>query len=144
MPAPPVTGVLESALFVKDLGRARAFYEDVLGFEVFSESDTGCGFEVAKSQLLLLVTEDKARIPTVTDGGTVPPCLEGSGEAVGAGHIAFAVSEAELENWRQHLVHQGIDLLSEVRWVRGGRSLYFRDPDGHLLELASPGVWPVY
>ncbi len=29
-------------------------------------------------------------------------------------------------------------------WSRGGRSIYFRDPDGHLLELATPGLWSVY
>ena len=37
-------------------------------------------------------------------------------------------------------------LRSKARtsWSRGGRSIYFRDPDGHLLELATPGLWAVY
>ena len=28
--------------------------------------------------------------------------------------------------------------------TRGGESIYFRDPDGHVLELATPGLWPGY
>ncbi len=70
MPPPRLNGILESALIVKDLERARAFYEDVLGLRVFSDSEAGCGFEVAKGQLLLLVTEKKAHLPSETPGGT--------------------------------------------------------------------------
>ncbi len=144
MSAPPLNGILESALFVRDLGRARAFYQNVLGFTPFSENEAGCGFEVAEGQLLLLVSEAKARLPSETPGGTVPPSLTGPGEALGAGHVAFAVESAELEAWRSHLERQGVEVLSDVSWERGGRSLFFRDQDGHLLELASPGVWDVY
>ena len=144
MPVPPLNGIVESVLIVEDLGRARAFYEDVLGLHVLSESDAGCGFEVAEGQLLLVVAAEKARLPSQTPGGTVPPCLEGPGEALGAGHIAFAVDRTELKGWRNYLERQGVEVLSDVGWERGGRSLYFRDPDGHLLELASPGVWDVY
>ena len=31
-----------------------------------------------------------------------------------------------------------------ITWAAGGTSHYFRDPDGHLVELASPGVWAIY
>jgi catechol 2,3-dioxygenase-like lactoylglutathione lyase family enzyme len=31
-----------------------------------------------------------------------------------------------------------------VGWPRGGRSVYFRDPDGHSVELATPGLWETY
>ncbi len=51
---------------------------------------------------------------------------------------------SDFEAWQIRLECQGIEILSEVTWERGGRSLYFRDPDGHLLELATPGVWDVY
>jgi catechol 2,3-dioxygenase-like lactoylglutathione lyase family enzyme len=39
---------------------------------------------------------------------------------------------------------QGVAIESETHWARGGRSLYFRDPEGHLLELVTPGIWPNY
>ena len=144
MPAPPLNGILESTLFVRDLGRARAFYQDVLGFTPFNTSEAGCGFEVAVGQLLLLVSEKTARLPSETAGGTVPPCLKDPSEALGAGHVAFAADGTELDAWRSHLERQGVEVLSDISWERGGRSLYFRDPDGHLLEFASPGVWDVY
>jgi len=31
-----------------------------------------------------------------------------------------------------------------VDWPAGGKSVYFRDPDGHMLELATPGLWRIY
>jgi hypothetical protein len=56
----------------------------------------------------------------------------------GRGTSAFAVAEAELQAWRTRLESHGVEVLSEVAWEQGARSLYFRDPDGHLLELATP------
>jgi catechol 2,3-dioxygenase-like lactoylglutathione lyase family enzyme len=42
------------------------------------------------------------------------------------------------------LAEHGVGIESEVQWDLGGTSLYFRDPDGHSVELATPGVWPIY
>jgi catechol 2,3-dioxygenase-like lactoylglutathione lyase family enzyme len=136
-----LTGLLEAALFVEDLSRARDFYQQVVGLAKIQESEAGCVFVVAKSQLLLLISQEKARIPSKTPGGDVPACLGGPEGSLGAGHIAFAVAETELESWRTTLRSKGVEVLSEVAWERGARSLYFRDPDGHLLELATPGLW---
>jgi hypothetical protein len=33
---------------------------------------------------------------------------------------------------------------SKVVWPLGGHSLYFRDPDNHVVELATPGIWSIY
>ena len=64
-------------------------------------------------------------------------------------HVAQATSplpfpQTALETWRTRLRECGIEIESEVQWERGGASLYFRDPDANLLELATPGVWPNY
>jgi len=50
----------------------------------------------------------------------------------------------QLEAWEKHLEENGIAIESKVRWERGGQSLYFRDPDGNLVELATPGLWATY
>jgi catechol 2,3-dioxygenase-like lactoylglutathione lyase family enzyme len=141
---PNVNGLLEAGLFVENLSRARDFYQQVIGLEKLRESEAGCVFVVAKRQLLLLVSHEKARVSSKTPGGEVPPCMSGTGATLGAGHIAFAVAEAELDAWRTRLDSQGVEVLSEVAWEGGGRSLYFRDPDGHLLELATPGLWGLH
>ena len=46
--------------------------------------------------------------------------------------------------WEAALAAHGIPIESRVRWSRGGESIYFRDPDGHSVELATPGVWATY
>jgi catechol 2,3-dioxygenase-like lactoylglutathione lyase family enzyme len=76
---------------------------------------------------------------TTVNGGLIPPH-----NTVGAVHFAFAVASDELDSWRQLLAREGIQIESEVTWDRGGNSIYFRDPDGNLLELVTPGVWANY
>jgi catechol 2,3-dioxygenase-like lactoylglutathione lyase family enzyme len=44
----------------------------------------------------------------------------------------------------RRLESEDISVESRVTWRRGGQSLYFRDPDGHLVELATPGIWAIY
>ena len=39
---------------------------------------------------------------------------------------------------------EGIEVESRMCWPAGGESVFFRDPDGHLVELVTPGVWAVY
>ena len=74
-----------------------------------------------------------------TPGGTIPP-HDGQGPL----HIGFAISADELAAWEDRLLERGIAVESRITWSRGGTSLYFRDPDGHLLELLTPGLWATY
>jgi catechol 2,3-dioxygenase-like lactoylglutathione lyase family enzyme len=65
---------------------------------------------------------------------------------VGSGnsHVAFPIAAEELSAWEKQLMENGVAVESKVKWERGGQSIYFRDPDGNLLELVTPGVWPIY
>jgi catechol 2,3-dioxygenase-like lactoylglutathione lyase family enzyme len=65
---------------------------------------------------------------------------DGDGEL----HLAFAIEAAELSRWESWLAENGIALEEKRTWERGGTSLYFRDPDRHLIEIATPGVWSTY
>jgi catechol 2,3-dioxygenase-like lactoylglutathione lyase family enzyme len=126
---PKLDALLESSLYVDDLGRSVRFYETVLGLELLvSEGDRLRAMGVAGRQVLLLFKKGAS------------PDHDGDGRL----HVAFAIPAAELEAWEQRLAERGVAIESRTTWPRGGQSLYFRDPDSHLLELATPGVWPLY
>jgi len=97
-----------------------------------------CAFRVGHD-VLLLFTVGESKKPVQVEGGIIPPH-----DTLGAGHFAFGVCPNTLEEWRAFLGEQGVTIESEVRWERGGTSLYFRDPDNNLIELATPGIWTNY
>jgi len=141
-PAPQLNGLVETALFVEDLSRAAAFYEQVLGLNKVKASDTGCVFRVGNQRYLLIVSRKAAHAPNKTASGDVlPPCALPHHDGRGPGHIAFGVSKESLDSWRARLTKDHVDLLREITWESGARSLYFRDPDGYMIELATPGIW---
>ncbi len=136
---PEVVGVLETALYVEDVERAARFYEKLFGFKRLASDDRFCAFNVADQQVLLLFRRGGTLEPLRIEGGVVPP-HDGSGRL----HFAFAIPASELKPWEELLAAEGIPVESKVRWDLGGQSLYFRDLDGHLVELATPGIWPIY
>jgi catechol 2,3-dioxygenase-like lactoylglutathione lyase family enzyme len=136
---PSVTGVLETALYVDDLARAARFYQDVLGLEPLTSDARFCAFDVGGRSVLLLFQRGSTLETVVMPGGTIPP-HDGHGPL----HVALASPAAELPAWEQRLAEHGIVIEGRTHWRRGGDSIYFRDPDGHLLELATPGLWAIY
>jgi catechol 2,3-dioxygenase-like lactoylglutathione lyase family enzyme len=136
---PSLNGVLETALYVDDMVRARCFYEDVLGLTPIFEDARLCAYAVGGRSVLLLFQRGSALETVHMPGGTIPP-HDGSGPL----HIAFAIGAEELAEWEQRLAARGVAIEGRTQWRRGGHSIYFRDPDGHLLELATPGLWTIY
>ena len=136
---PELDGVLETALYTDDMARARAFYEGVLELKSIFGDSRLTAYGVAPRSVLLIFKRGAARETVTMPGGTIPG-HDGSGPL----HVAFAIGKDELAPWEQHLAEQGIAVEGATNWSRGGRSIYFRDPDGHLLELATPGLWSVY
>jgi catechol 2,3-dioxygenase-like lactoylglutathione lyase family enzyme len=136
---PKLNGILETALYTDDMARARAFYEGALALAPIFSDNRLCAYGVAERSVLLLFRRGSARDTTNMPGGVIPG-HDGSGPL----HVAFAIARDDLERWEQHLKARGVAIEGHTDWQRGGRSLYFRDPDGHLLELATPGLWTVY
>ena len=136
---PSLNGVLETGLYVEDLQRSIRFYQDVFGLEVLTADDRFCALSVAGRQVLLLFRKGGTLEPIVTPGGVIPP-HDGDGQL----HYSFSIAAAELPVWEKWLQEKGICLESRVQWPAGGVSLYLRDPDGHLVELATPGLWSIY
>jgi catechol 2,3-dioxygenase-like lactoylglutathione lyase family enzyme len=137
--APRVGRVLETGLYVADPARAAAFYVDVLGLRVIAEGERLTALDAGGGSVLLLFRRGATDVWADLPEGRIPPH-----GADGPSHFAFAIDAGELDAWRSRLRAHGVEVESEVAWPRGGRSLYFRDPDGHSLELATPGVWETY
>jgi catechol 2,3-dioxygenase-like lactoylglutathione lyase family enzyme len=140
MTPPPLTGVLETALYVADLARAEAFYARLLGARtLLAEADRMRALDVAGRQVLLLFRVGASDRENPVPGGVVPPH-----DAQGRMHVCFAIPAESLEAWERHLAALGVAVESRVHAERGGTCLYLRDPDGHLVELATPGLWESY
>lgn len=131
---PPRTeGLLESSLYVKDVAVSAAFYEKLFGFRVISSfGSRGCAMEAGQRQVLLLFKKGASR--------TIQSPHDGNGEL----HVAFAIAGVDLAHWVSWLAENGIAIEEKRKWELGGQSVYFRDPDRHLLEIATPGVWSTY
>jgi len=132
----PLGHVLEACLYVSDLELAEGFYRDVLGLSLHSKQAGRHVFFRCGLQMVLLFQPE-----ATSDPDLIPQGLGAHG-AFGPGHLAFGVSRGELPKWRARLERHGVEIEQEVKWGGDrGRSLYFRDPDGNSLELATPALW---
>jgi catechol 2,3-dioxygenase-like lactoylglutathione lyase family enzyme len=130
---PKVAGILETALYVDDIGRSLKFYQTIFGFPVIDTAHCMTVLGTPDRKILLLC--DKKATANLKTGAHY-----GDGHL----HLCFAVPSAEMEAWEQWLPEQGVPIEERRTWDHGGRSIYFRDPDHHLIELATPGTWPIY
>jgi catechol 2,3-dioxygenase-like lactoylglutathione lyase family enzyme len=136
---PEINGVLETALYVEDVERSRNFYQSLFDLETLVADDRLSALGIAGKQVLLLFRKGASTTPIPTPNGTIPP-HDGAGQL----HLAFSIATADLHPWEERLRASGIPIESKIHWARGGHSLYFRDPDNHLVELATPGIWRIY
>jgi catechol 2,3-dioxygenase-like lactoylglutathione lyase family enzyme len=136
-----VGGILETALYVADVRRSADFYRGLFGFGALLETDRLIALDVAGRDVLLLFQAGATSEPfTLPDGGGVIPGHDGTGR----NHFALSIAADDFEPWRSRLEAEGVAVESVVNWPGGCRSLYFRDPDGHLAELITPGFWRTY
>jgi len=128
-------GIHHITLICSSLDRSVAFYRDVLGLRLVKQT----------------VNQDdrSARHFYFGDGvgtpGTIVTCMEYpqmEEGVVGRGsthHFAFFVETAEeLDGWKQYLESRGIGSTDRLdrTWFE---SIYLRDPDGHIIEIATRG-----
>lgn len=136
---PGLARVLETALYVEDLERAAGFYEGVLELPVLSSDARFRAYDVGGESVLLLFRKGATTATVVLPGGTIPP-HDGDGRL----HVAFAIAADDLGAWEARLGKHGVAIEGRTRWPRGGESIYVRDPDQHLVEFATPGIWQTY
>jgi len=134
-----IDGVVETAIHVEDVARSEEFYRRLFGLRKLAGDDRFCSFEVPGNAVFLLFKKGGTLAPLQIPGGIIPP-HDGDGHM----HFAFKISAGALAQCERELAENGVAIESRVNWPRGGVSLYFRDPDEHLVELITPGCWEVY
>jgi catechol 2,3-dioxygenase-like lactoylglutathione lyase family enzyme len=138
--SPRIRRVLETALYCDNLARTAEFYRKLLDAQAapMLSGDRLVALDAGEGTVLLLFQRGNSSALD-TAGGLVPG-HDGSGPV----HLAFAVDAGSIDVWEARLAALDIPIESRVRWERGGTSIYFRDPDGRSVELATPGIWPSY
>lgn len=129
--------ILESGLYVTDLAAAEHFYGAVLGLEKISAAPGRHVFFRCGDGVLLLFNAQATATPPKPD---VPMPVPPHGTA-GPGHLCFAATAAEIDDWKRRLTAQGVAIEADFEWPNGGRSIYFRDPSGNSIEFAEPRIW---
>jgi catechol 2,3-dioxygenase-like lactoylglutathione lyase family enzyme len=113
-----------TVIFVRDMASMRRFYEDVLAFPLNRELSPGwIEYRVGNNTLALARPSRTAEdAPTPTGSASL--------------QLAFKVSPPEVDQCADELSRQGVPLLSPpTDQAFGHRTLFFRDPDGNLLEV---------
>lgn len=123
--------IKETCLYISDLDQTEHFYAGKLGLPVISKvNHRHIFFRVGQSVLLCFLpeaTKQEARLP---------PHF-----AYGRQHIAFEAPTEEYQQWKQKLKEENIEITHEQAWKEGLHSVYFEDPDGHVLEIVPEGTW---
>ncbi|KPB77216.1 VOC family protein [Pseudomonas cannabina] len=136
---PRLNRIIETALYVEDLATAGRFYQQTLELEVMFESPTLIALNVGGSNTLLLFKRGASLETQYLSGGEIPPH-----DAQGRIHVCFAIDADQMQPWVDRLAQANVAIEGRTQWPKGGSSIYFRDPDEHLIELLTPGCWAIY
>lgn len=123
--------ITETCIYIKNIQKTKAFYYDLLELPIISiEKDRHIFFRAGSSVLLCF-------IPEKTKKEDILPPHFGEGHL----HLAFEVKKGEYEKWKEKISSVQIPIIHEQIWDNHKKSFYFKDPDGHLLEVIEFGLW---
>jgi catechol 2,3-dioxygenase-like lactoylglutathione lyase family enzyme len=128
-----VRRILETSLYVEDLERSAAFYAKVFGFTPLVRDGRMCAMAVPGQQVLLLFVKGRSAASNPSPAGLIP-----GHNGNGTQHLCFSISHDNLNAWTRHLMASDIEVETRLDWPQGASSLYFRDPDGHSIEVGTP------
>ena len=121
------SGISAITLFVEDLAAAKQFYLDVFGLPVMFEDDNSAVFDFGNTIINLL---DVRQAPSL-----IGPAAVAARDA-GARH-QFTIEVDDVDAMCAELAKRGVELLNgpmDRPW--GIRTASFRDPGGHIWEIA--------
>jgi catechol-2,3-dioxygenase len=129
--------VIETCIYSSDLGSMKNFYAGILGLSVIQEERDKLIFLKAGKSMLLIFNPAITR----TNNGNLP--AHGAVSPPSSLHFALEIEEEEYDASKQLLIGNSVTIEKEVNWNNHAKSIYFRDPAGNLVELITPGGWPV-
>jgi glyoxylase I family protein len=125
-----ITGIHHITLLVADVERSLAFYRNVLGMRLVEQTVND---DDRSARHFIFGDADRMLLTCLE----YPDLDEGKVGRGSTHHFALSVeSEAELNAWKQYLAEKGIP-TTDVMDRTGAKSIYLRDPDGHILEIAA-------
>jgi catechol-2,3-dioxygenase len=140
---PPKLGqIVETVLYTSDATKLSEWYINIFGLTPFLTTPAIVGFSLPNNTILLIFDRASTTEDKILSTGTIPK----HGSLTGLGqHIAFACAGLEeLREWEKHFKEKGAEILGTMNWERGGRSVYVKDWEGHVIEVMTRGVWEVY
>jgi catechol 2,3-dioxygenase-like lactoylglutathione lyase family enzyme len=131
-----LTGLHHLTAIVRDLDRTTAFYRDVLGLTLVRQGASDDDPDARHFWFGVGPEPTAGHLISFLEYPSMPPGTAGTGSVQ---HFAFVVESAEeQEAWRDYLRSRGVQ-CTDV-FDRGGfRSIYVRDPDNHIVEIATRG-----
>ena len=129
--------VVETCIYSSDLRSMKNFYAGILGLSIIQEEQDKLIFLKAGKSMLLIFDPMRIR----TNNGSLP--VHGALTPPSSIHFAMEIEEQEYHASKQLLASNRIVIEKEVNWNSQAKSIYFRDPAGNLVELITPGGWPV-
>jgi glyoxylase I family protein len=136
-----LTGLHHLTAIVRDLDRTTAFYRDVLGLQLVKQGTSDDDTNARHFWFTVGGSGEPGTLISFLEYPTLQQATVGAG---GVQHFAFVVESAEeQEAWVGYLRGRGVQ-CTDV-FDRGGfRSIYLRDPDDHIVEIATrgPGLTP--
>lgn len=130
--------IVETCIYSPDLKIMKDFYVDRLGLDLISEGERRHVFLKAGKSMLLVFNPENT---SLADNSTFP--THGACTPPSSIHFALEIEQAGYEAAKNLLVQNKIAIEKEMSWGSGGKSIYFRDPAGNLLEIVTKGQWPV-
>jgi catechol 2,3-dioxygenase-like lactoylglutathione lyase family enzyme len=130
--------IIETCIYSTDLNVMKDFYVNRLGLDLISEEEGRHVFLKAGKSMLLIFNPENTRLAANSNfpvHGTITP--------PSSIHFALEIGQIDYEAAKTVLIRNGIPIEKEMKWGSGGRSIYFRDPVGNLVEIVTKGQWPV-
>ena len=130
--------IVETCIYSPDLKIMKDFYVNRLGLDLISEEERRHVFLKAGKSMLLIFNPENTSLAA---NSTFP--THGAGTPPSSIHFALEIEQAGYEAAKNLLVQNKIAIEKEMSWGSGGKSVYFRDPAGNLVEIVTKGQWPV-